>query len=699
MATGVLNNNMKDVKRLQAIRNIGFIAHIDAGKTTTTERVLFYTHRIHKTGEVDSGTATTDWMVQEKSRGITITSASTYCKWKNYEVNIIDTPGHVDFTAEVERSLRVLDGCIVILCAQGGVEPQSETVWRQAESYNIPAIIFVNKMDKTGADLFRCEEEIKEKLGAIPLIMQLPIYDDNEEFVGIADLLKNKALYSADESGDKLKYREIPSDLQDTAKKYKERMIEILSEHDETILERFVEGKNIPEAKLIDSVRKVTLKRKASPVFCGSALKNKGIQPLLDGICRYLPSPLDIGEITGVDSEHNPKTIKVDAKASFCGLCFKVAVDPYVGQLNYVRVYSGKINVGDHVYNITIGKKERVNKIVRMHANKQEIKKEAWCGDIICLAGLKQTGTGDTLCSEKKDIMIEKMHFPEPVISQAVEPKSKVDQEKLGYALGKIAEEDPTFKIFYNKETGQTIISGMGKLHLEVVLDRIQKEFNIETHVGKPQVAFKETISKKVSCEGKFVQQTGGRGQYGHVVLLLEHIDKPGLIFENKIKGGAIPREFIPVVKKGVTEVSKSGVLGGYPVTNIKVTLMDGSFHEVDSSEVAYQMAASMGFNDGLRKGKSVLLEPIMKLEAVVPLEHLSHVIGDLNSRQAHISLIRERANVKIVDAHIALREVFDYANILRNLTQGRGTYTMEPAFYEKVPDKVMEKIIGNYHI
>ncbi len=700
MATGVIGKSMNDTKRLQSIRNIGFIAHIDAGKTTTTERALFYTHRIHKIGEVDQGTTTTDWMVQERSRGITITSASTYCTWKNYQINIIDTPGHVDFTAEVERSLKVLDGCIVILCAQGGVEPQSETVWRQAERYHIPRIIFVNKMDKSGADLFKCEQQIKDKLAAVPLIMQLPIYDEKETFVGIVDLLKEKAIYSVadDDTGAKLEQRDIPSDMQEKVKEYKEKMIDVLSKSDDSILEWFVEGKSVPEAKLIDSIRKATLKRKLTPVFCGSALKKKGVQLLLDAICRYLPSPLDIGKITGLDYDHNSTEVKLQTDEPFCGLCFKVAVDPYVGKLNYVRVYSGKAESGGHLYNVTKEKKERVNKIVRMHANKQETKKEALSGDIICFAGLKHTVTGDTLCAENKKVILEKMQFPEPVISQAVEPKSKADQEKLGFALNKIVEEDPTFKSSYNQETGQTIISGMGQLHLEVIMDRILKEFNVESHIGKPQVAFKETISKKVTTESKFVQQTGGRGQYGHVVLFLESTDKPGVEFQNKIKGGLIPREFIPSVEKGVRQACESGVLGGYPVTKIKVTLINGSYHQVDSSELSFQMAASMAFNDGLRDGKPILLEPIMKLEAVVPVEHLSQVIGDLNSRKAHIVMIRDKSNVKLVDAHIALREVFDYADTLRNLTKGRGTYTMEPAFYQKVPEKIMEKIIGNYY-
>lgn len=687
---------MDDTKRLQSIRNIGFIAHIDAGKTTTTERVLFYAGRIHKLGEVDEGTATTDWMPQEKERGITITSAATYCKWKNYEINIIDTPGHVDFTAEVERSLKILDGCVTILCAQGGVEPQSETVWRQADRYKVPRIIFVNKMDKVGADLFNCEREIKEKLGANPVLLQLPIYN-NHQFTGFVDLLKEKAVYYKDELGSEFIYDDIPDDLQGTFRKYRELLIERLSEKDDSVMERFIEGKEIPEAKLIDSIRKSTLKREVVPVFCGSALRNKGVQFLLDGICRYLPAPSDLGHIKGFDYKQNLKEIKMVKDSSFCGLCFKVAVDPYVGKLNYVRIYSGKINSGKYVYNSTRRIRERVTKIVRMHANKQEIKDEALCGDIDCLVGLKHTVTGDTICQENEPIILEKMHFPEPVISQAIEPKLKSDQEKLSYALSRLEEEDPTFRVSYNSETGQTIISGMGQLHLEVAVDRLTREFNIRARVGMPQVAFKETISKKTTAVGKFIQQTGGRGQYGHVVLALEPKDTVGVDFESKIKGGTIPGEYIPEVKKGIEEASKSGILGGYPVTNLKITLIDGSFHEVDSSDLAFQMAASIALNEGLRRGNSVLLEPIMRLEVLTPLEYLSQVIGDLNARKAKIFSIQDKANIKLIEANIPLREVFDYADILRNITQGRGIYTMEPAFYERVPEDVMHKILGEH--
>ncbi len=691
----VIERGMKeDIKRLQTIRNIGFIAHIDAGKTTTTERVLFYTGRVHRIGEVDEGTATTDWMPQEKERGITITSAATYCKWGNYQINIIDTPGHVDFTAEVERSLKVLDGAVVILCAQGGVEPQSETVWRQADKYEVPRIVFVNKMDKVGADLFNCEKEIEEKLGAVPLVMQLPIYKDSQ-FVGIIDLLKEKAVYYEDEAGTKYSYQEIPEDLISLTKKYREKMIEKLSERDDSVMERFIEGKQIPEAKLIDSIRKLTLSRQIFPVFCGSALKNKGVQLLLDGVCRYLPSPLDRPLVSVFDQEGNKREIEIIKGSFFCGLCFKVAVDPYVGKLNYVRIYSGKIKSGSYLYNSTKKIRERVNKIVRMHANKQELIEEAFGGEIVCLVGLKDTTTGDTLCEEGKTLLLEKIHFPEPVISQAIEPVSRKDQDKLSLALAKLAEEDPTFRVFYNSETGQTIISGMGKLHLEIVVDKLKRFFGIETSVGKPQVAFRETITKKVIAKGEFIQQTGGRGHFARVVLSLEPQDSLGIDFESKIKGGLIPQNFIPAVKKGVEEASLSGVLGGYPVTNVKVTLIDGAYHEVDSSDLDFQVAGNIAFTEGLKQANSVLLEPIMKLEVLVALEYLSPVLGDLNSKRAKIISIKDKANVKLIQAYVPLREVFDYADNLRNLTQGRGSYSMEPAFYERVPEEILHRVLG----
>lgn len=684
----------KDMKRkIEKIRNIGFIAHIDAGKTTTTERVLFYSGRTHRLGEVDEGTTITDWMPQEKERGITITSASTYCMWRDYQINIIDTPGHVDFTAEVERSLKVLDGAIVILCAEGGVEPQSETVWRQANRYNVSRLVFINKMDKIGADFMGVVEQMRKKLAANPLVMQLPIYKD-EDFVGIIDLLKEKAVFYHDDLGKKIVFEEIPPEYKEEAKKYRNILIEKLAEYDDTIIERFVNNQPLPEAKLIDSIRKQVIQNNLVPVFCGSSLKNRGIQLLLDAICRYLPSPLDIGEVEGFSAQEEVIRRKIDVDSPFCALCFKVMVDPYVGRLNYTRIYSGRIRAGEEIYNSTKEETERVSKIVCMHANRQEIIKEAVCGDIVCLVGLKSTTTGDTLCLKGDDIILERMHFPEPVISQAIEPHSKKDQEKLSYGLSKLAEEDPTFKVSYNKETGQTLVSGMGKLHLEVAIDRLIREFKVEAKIGRPQVAYRETITKRVTSRGKFIQQTGGHGQYGDVVFMLQPMEEDGIKFESKIKGGAIPKEFIPAIKEGVMEASKNGPLGGFPVTKVEVTLIDGSFHEVDSSELSFNMAAAMAFSDGVRRAFPVLLEPVMKLEVIVPEEYFSQVLADLHAKKANILSIEPKDNVRLIKANIALREVFDYANILRNITQGRGTYVMEPAFYDKVADEIAHKIL-----
>jgi elongation factor G len=685
---------MDSKQRLQKIRNIGFVAHIDAGKTTTTERVLFYSGRIHKAGETHDGTATTDWMDQEKERGITITSAATYCTWKNYEINIIDTPGHVDFTAEVERSLKVLDGCVVVLCAQGAVEPQSETVWRQADRYNVPRIVFVNKMDKVGADIFNCERELIEKLHANPVLLQVPIYRD-EQFVGMVDLLKEKALFYRDAEGNQIDVEDVPEQEKELVAKYKERMIERLADHDDSIMERFLEGQDIPEAKLIDTIRKLTCGRKIIPVICGSSLKNIGVQICLDSICRYLPSPADIGEVDGFNEEDQPLKRKMDEDESFCGLCFKIMVDPYVGRLNFVRVYSGVFTPGSSVYNPTTRKTERVNKIVRMHANKQEIIDKAVTGDIVCFVGIKEVKTGDTLCDKSDPVVLQKIAFPEPVISQSIEPKTKAQQEKLGYSLSRLSEEDPTFRTTYNTETGQTIISGMGQLHLEVLIERLRREFGVETNVGNPQVAFKETISQKVNVVGKFISQSGGRGQYGHVVLTMEPSEEEGVQFENQIKGGSIPQEYIPGVKKGLDGASKNGMLGGYPVTNVKVTLVDGSYHEVDSSDLAFQMATSIGFKEGLQQGKSVLLEPIMRMEVTTPEDYLSSVMGDLNSRRARIHAIDDKRGAKIIRAEVPLRELFNYVDSLRNMTQGRGIYAMEPAFYDRVPQSMVEKILG----
>lgn len=681
---------------LEFIRNIGFVAHIDAGKTTTTERALFYSGRIYKIGEVDEGTATTDWMPQEKQRGITITSAATYCRWRDYHINIIDTPGHIDFTVEVERALKVLDGAVVIFCGVGGVEPQSETVWRQADKYKVARITFVNKMDRVGANFFNVVDEMREKLAANPVVVQLPIYDD-DKFVGIVDLIKNRAVYYQDELGLNPIYKDIPQDLKNMAIKYRDKLMETLAEVDDTFMHKFIEGEEISEKEIVFTIRKYVISNTLTPVLCGSVLKNKGVQLLLDAICDWLPSPKDLRAVKGISIDGDGFEERlVSYQAPFCGLCFKVFTNPFVGKLFYVRVYSGKIVSGNDVFNATKRSTERISKIVRMHADKQEIIKEAKAGDIVCLIGLKDTTTGDTLCDFKHPILLEEMHFPEPVVSLAIEPKTKQDQEKLFLALKKLEAEDPSFKVIYNKETGQDVISGMGQLHLEVMVDRLLNDFNVEAKVGRPCVAYKETITHHVEAVGKFIQQTGGKGQYGHVVLVLEPQEKrSGITFENKIKGGVIPREFIPAVKKGVLEASESGVLGGYPVTDIKVTLIDGSYHEVDSSEASFKIASEIAFKEGLRKGRAVLLEPIMGLEVVTPETYLSQVIADLNSKRARITSISERKNVKIVKAEVPLSEVFNYADVLRNLTQGRASYTIEPLYYEKVPEELIAKILG----
>ncbi|MBN2484127.1 MAG: elongation factor G [Candidatus Omnitrophica bacterium] len=683
-------------EELQFIRNIGFVAHIDAGKTTTTERILYYSGRLYKIGEVHDGTTTTDWMQQERQRGITITSAATYCQWKDCNINIIDTPGHIDFTVEVERSLKVLDGAVVIFCGVGGVEPQSETVWRQADKYKVARMAFVNKMDRAGADFYNVIEEMKEKLAAHPLVVTLPIHED-DEFVGIVDLIRNKAIYYEDELGVNLLLKEIPDSLKEKAAQYREKIIEQLSEIDDGFMHAFLEGKQFSEEEIIQTIRTYTLKSKITPVLCGSAFKNKGIQTLLDRICDWLPSPKDIGMITGI----NPRTQEVEErqisyKAPFCSLCFKVFTDPFVGKLFYTRIYSGKITSGGDVYNMTQQTKERVTKIVRMHANKQEIISEAKAGDIVCLVGLKETVTGDTLCASGNHILLEKIKFPEPVVSMAIEPKSQQDQDKLFEGLRKLEEEDPSFRFSYNKDTGQNIISGMGKLHLEVMVDRLLNDFNVVAKVGKPCVSYKESITRRVEAVGKFIQQTGGHGQYGHVVLDMIPQDKgTGILFETKIKGGIIPKEFIPSVREGVYEAAESGILGGYPVIDIKVVLVDGSYHEVDSNELAYKIATEIAFKDGLKRGAPTLLEPIMGLEVLTPEQYLSQIIGDLNTRRAQIVNISERKHLKMIKAEVPLVEVFDYADVSRNLTQGRASYTIEPLYYEKVPSEIMTKILG----
>jgi elongation factor G len=687
--------NMKK-EDLTKIRNIGFVAHIDAGKTTTTERILFYAGKIYKMGEVDAGTTTTDWMVQERERGITITSAATYCNWQNHHINIIDTPGHIDFTVEVERSLKVLDGAVVIFCGVGGVEPQSETVWHQADKYHIARIAFINKLDRQGADFFNVLSEMKEKLKTVMTPLVLPIYEA-DEFSGLVDLIQQRAVYFEGSSGLDIVYKEIPAEFKEKAIKYKDELIEKLAELDDELMHKVIAAEKITPQEICAKIRQYVIANKFVPVLGGSALKNKGMQLLLDAICDYLPSPKDIGVVKGFSLDAKDyQTREISSQSPLCALNFKVFTDAFVGKLFYTRIYSGKINTSMTLYNSTKRLKEKVSKIVRMHANKQEIVPEAKAGDIVCLVGLKETTTGDTLCEEKYPIILEEIRFPQPVVSVAIEPKSQSDQEKLFMGLRKLEEEDPSFKVVYNRETGQNVISGMGQLHLEIMVDRLLREFNVSARIGKPQVAYKETITKKVEAVGKFLQQSGGHGQYGHVVLLMEPAQKgQGIVFENKIKGAAIPKEFFPAIKQGVLEASASGVLGGYPVVDIKATLIDGSYHEVDSSELSFKIASEMALREGLRRGQSVILEPIMELEVTSPAEYLSQVIADLNSRRAKVLAISERKNLKIVLAEVPLAEAFNYADILRNLTQGRASYTIEPSYYEKVPSALLTKILG----
>ncbi len=685
---------------LTKLRNIGIIAHIDAGKTTTTERVLFYTGKTYKIGEVHDGTAVMDWMVQEQERGITITAAATACHWKDCNINIIDTPGHVDFTIEVERSLKVLDGAVVVFCGVGGVEPQSETVWRQADRYGVPRICFVNKMDRTGSDFFEAVKQIRERLGANAAAIQLP-YGKEENFKGIIDLVEKKCIvYKEGDLGKDPETIAVPAELSAEVEKYHAELVEKVAEADDKILEYFLANKEIPTAELKEAIRRSVVTNKFVPVLCGASFKNKGIQMLLDAVCDYLPSPIDLPPVKGTDPETGEfEEIDPSDDAPFCGLCFKIATDPYVGKLNYVRVYSGVVKSGTYIYNSTKRAKERVTKLVKMHANRQEIVESLSTGDIGAIVGLKETKTGDTLCQEDNAILVEAMRFPEPVIQQAIEPKTKNDQERLGMSLHKLADEDPSFRITYNQETGQSVMSGMGQLHLEIIVDRLLREFNVDVQVGVPQVAYRETIKKKVSSTGKFIQQSGGRGQYGHVVIEIEPQETPGMgvTFENKIKGGSIPQEFIPSVKQGIFDTAKSGVLAGYPVTDIKVILVDGSFHEVDSSELAFKMAAGIALTDGMRKAHSVLLEPIMDMEVIVPETYMGAVIGDLSSRRAKIISLANKLNVNIIKAHIPLAETFNYATISRSLTQGRASYTMEPSFYAEVPSHIAEKIITGF--
>ena len=682
---------------LEKVRNIGIIAHIDAGKTTTTERILYYTGRIHKIGEVHEGAAEMDWMEQEKERGITITSATTTCFWRDHRINIVDTPGHVDFTIEVERSLRVLDGAVTILCSVGGVQPQTETVWRQADKYGVPRIIFVNKMDRIGADFFKVVADVEEKLGAKPVPVQIPIGAE-DEFKGVVDLITMKAIIWEEETlGAKYHYEEIPEELKDLAEEWREKMLEAIADIDEEIMMKYLEGEEITEDEIKAALRKGTIELKFFPMLCGSAFKNKGVQPLLDAIVDYLPSPLDIPPVKGI----NPKTGEEEERpasydAPFAALAFKILTDPYVGQLTFIRVYSGLMESGSYVYNATRDKKERLARILRMHANKREEIPVLGAGDIAAAVGLRETYTGDTLCDPEHPILLEAMEFPEPVISIAVEPKTKADQEKLSIALQKLAKEDPSFRVSTDHETGQTIISGMGELHLEIIVDRLKREFGVEVNVGKPQVAYRETIKSEVTQEGKFIKQTGGRGQYGHVWLKIEPLERgKGFEFHETIKGGVVPKEYIPAVEAGVREAMETGVVAGYPMTDIKVTLFDGSYHEVDSSELAFKIAGSIAFKEGAKKANPVLLEPIMEVEVTTPEEFMGDVIGDLNKRRGRVQGMEARGNAQVIRALVPLAEMFGYATDLRSMTQGRATYIMKFSHYEEVPPNVAEQIIG----
>jgi len=681
---------------LDKTRNIGIAAHIDAGKTTVTERILYYTGRTHKIGEVHEGAATMDWMEQEQERGITITSAATTCFWHNHRINIIDTPGHVDFTVEVERSLRVLDGAVVVFDGKNGVEPQSETVWRQADKYNVPRIAFVNKLDAIGGDFYMSLDSIKERLGANAVAMQLPIGMESG-FSGVVDLMEMKAItYGNEDMGKEAKVVEIPADLVEKAKEFRATMVEKISETDDALLEKFFDGKEATVPELKAAMRIATIKGEIVGVFAGTALKNKGVQPMLDAVIDYLPSPLDVPAAKGID----PKTeeeieVKTDDTAPFCGLVFKIAADPFVGKLAFFRVYRGKLVSGSYVLNTTTGEKERIGRIVRMHANTREEVSEVYAGEIAAAVGLKNTLTGNTICDPAHPVQLENITFPEPVIQVAIEPKTKADQEKMGIALSRLAEEDPTFRVHTDEETSQTIIAGMGELHLDILVDRMKREFKVEANVGRPQVAYRETIKSTVKQEGKFVRQSGGRGQYGHVWLEIEPNEQGGgYEFINKIVGGAIPKEYINPVNAGVKEALDNGVIAGYPVVDVKVTVYDGSFHEVDSNEMAFKIAGSMALQEGVRKASPVILEPIMKVEVTVPEEYMGDIMGDLNAKRGRIQQMSDRGNAKIVDAFVPLAEMFGYATNLRSMTQGRGTSTMEFDHYEEVPPNVAQEII-----
>jgi elongation factor G len=681
---------------LDKTRNIGIMAHIDAGKTTTTERILFYTGRVHKIGEVHDGAATMDWMVQEQERGITITSAATTCQWKGHRINIIDTPGHVDFTVEVERSLRVLDGSVAVFCAKGGVEPQSETVWRQADKYGVPRMAYVNKMDITGADFYRVVDMMKSRLGANAVPIQLPIgFEDT--YKGIIDLIEMKAIVYTDDLGKVSEAAEIPEDLKEQAELYRQNLLDAVAESDDDLMMKYLEGEELTVEEIRDGIRKATIACKMTPVLCGSSYKNKGVQPLLDAVVDFMPSPTDIPAIKGINPDNGAEDERqADDGKPFSALAFKIMADPYVGKLTFFRVYSGVLESGSYVFNSTKGKKERVGRILQMHANHREEIDTVYTGDIAAAVGFKDTTTGDTLCDEKNPIILESMVFPEPVISVAVEPKTKADQDKMSVALARLAEEDPTFRMHTDPESGQTIIEGMGELHLEIIVDRMLREFKVDCSVGKPQVAYRETIRKTVKAEGKFVRQSGGRGQYGHCWLELTPQEPgAGFEFENKIVGGVIPKEYIGPVEAGVKEAMESGVLAGYPMVDVKVTVYDGSYHDVDSSEMAFKIAASMGFKAGAAKADPALLEPYMKVEITVPEEYMGDVIGDLNSRRGRIEGMESRAGAQVIRAFVPLAEMFGYATDLRSRTQGRGVYSMEFDHYEEVPKSISEAIVA----
>lgn len=679
---------------LEKTRNIGIMAHIDAGKTTTTERILFYTGRVHKLGETHEGSATMDWMVQEQERGITITSAATTAQWKDHRINIIDTPGHVDFTVEVERSLRVLDGAVAVFCAKGGVEPQSETVWRQADKYRVPRIAYINKMDITGADYIRVVNMMEDRLKTNPVPIQLPIGKE-DSFKGIVDLVTLKAYIYTDDLGTTAAETEIPEDMVDMVNEYRDKLLEAVAETDEELMMKYLEGEEFTVEEIKAGIRKATLAVDMIPVTCGSSYRNKGVQLLLDAAIDYMPSPIDVPAIKGQLANGEEVERHSSDTEPFSALAFKIMTDPFVGKLAFFRVYSGTLKSGSYVYNSTKGKRERIGRILLMHANHREETDQVYAGDIAAAVGLKDTATGDTLCVESAPVILESMDFPDPVIQVAIEPKTKAGQEKMGIALAKLAEEDPTFRTYTDQETGQVIIAGMGELHLEVIVDRLLREFKVEANVGKPQVAYRETIRKTVKSEGKFVRQSGGRGQYGHVMIEVEPLEAgSGYEFVNKVVGGTVPREYIEPVNNGIQEALESGVLGGYPVVDLRVTIYDGSYHEVDSSEMAFKIAGSMAIKDALKKGNPVLLEPVMEVEVTIPEEYMGDVMGDINSRRGRIDGMEAQAGAQIIKAYVPLSEMFGYATDLRSKTQGRGVYVMQLSHYEEVPKSITEKLI-----